>query len=85
MRPAVSEQWSLGMTAYEGKPSQWLRLDEAVFSLFGRRGLDVFTLAFGRDALPAELACSLSHKTLSRSPAAWRALATRIKVVLSGK
>lgn len=59
-------QWSVVLTEFAGGWKQWRALDEAAPRIFGRSGLDAFSLACGRDTLPAEVA-----DTLARDEAVW--------------
>jgi len=77
----VPEQWSLVMTASPVPRSQWARLEEALPSLFGRRGLDVFTLCFSRDALPAELADGLPRRRALQIADDLEAMGVRVEVI----
>lgn len=53
-------EWSIVMTAWAG---DWIRFDEAVREVFGRKGLDAFSLTLGADKhLPAELAAGLTFE-----------------------
>lgn len=75
------EQWSLVMTEFQGQATQWQQLDEAVPRIFGRRGLDVFTLVCGRDVLPAELMASLSHQRALQTALNLESLGVKVEVV----
>ncbi|MEP6754102.1 MAG: hypothetical protein ABJA67_01270 [Chthonomonadales bacterium] len=55
--------WSVVMTSFSG---DFDKLHSGYAQIFGRRGLDVFSLAYGRDTLPAELANRLTFSEATR-------------------
>lgn len=70
--------WSLVLTDFDGN---WREFETAVPRLFGRDGLDVYTLVLGRNTLPSEILSGLSHDLALQMVYTLSSIGAQVKVV----
>ncbi len=73
------DKYSVIMTTFEG---DWRKLEEAVPEIFGRDGLDVFTLVVMKE-MPSEVADDLSRDDASRILLALEAVGAKTQITLT--
>lgn len=75
------DKYSVIITAFEG---DWGKLQEAVGDIFGREGLDVFSLVLGLE-MPSEVAANLPEEEARRISTRLEPVGAKTKLVLTSK